>query len=275
MRSTSFDGCSGLAIINDERLPYDEQSSDSDFSHSSSEPEESMFSTELEQILDDISRTISYLYELAIAIRNPTPIDRSHKAKKVDTSFYETWDILHVKEKFPMLERESPFLLQRLGKANSLRRQTFKYSEAHNKKIRHGVDATLPLVEILVEAHDPKLKYEEDAPIPIDFGDQDEATQTAPSTSAPTISTQTTATTFVERKTDSLDLDLDDRVSETSSIVSEDPTDGGVLKVPEPPAGALDRDFFECPYCFEFTRAPTRNQWRQVICKLTLHLGLR
>jgi hypothetical protein len=55
----------------------------------------------LQQTLLDVVDIIDCLYKLSITIRNPSPHDRLVKAASVDTSFYEHWDIQHVKNKFP------------------------------------------------------------------------------------------------------------------------------------------------------------------------------
>ncbi|EAS37311.2 uncharacterized protein CIMG_02665 [Coccidioides immitis RS] len=53
-----------------------------------------------------------------------------------ETSFYETYDTMHVREKFP---DASQFLVYRLGRAISWRRQYLKYRESHHKKLSHGI----------------------------------------------------------------------------------------------------------------------------------------
>ena len=249
-------------ILNNERLPYDEQASDSESSDSSSESSDPDSPTELEMILNDIKQTISCLYKLAIVVHNPAPRDRFRKAEDIDTSHFELWDSKHIGEKFPMLASESPFLLQRLGKANSRRRQVFKYNKIHHSKMRHGVNNFLVRAEPVLEVPHRDLESEQQVFNPVESQDRDEAARSAPSISAPTLNTQTTATTFIETKTEEMDVDFDDALSESSSAVSENPLDEGALKIPEPPAGALDGDYFECPYCYEISRTPTITRWR-------------
>ncbi|KMP02193.1 hypothetical protein CIRG_10016 [Coccidioides immitis RMSCC 2394] len=53
-----------------------------------------------------------------------------------ETSFYETYDTMHVREKFP---DASQFLVYRLGRAISWRRQYLKYRESHHKELSHGI----------------------------------------------------------------------------------------------------------------------------------------
>ena len=263
--------------MNKERLPYDEQSAESDSSDSSSGDDSLNSKTELEQILSDIKNIITYLFELAIIVRDPTPIDRFKKAERNENenkSAYTSWDIQHVRDKFDsskkdrLLERESPFLVRRLGKANTRRRQLFDYYEKHNSKLRHGVDAFTPLIEPeVVNADD--FRTDPDRSLSIKtyakgIPDEDEIIQRAPSTIAPTLGTQTTVATFLDSnvEADLDDNDADDGLSETSSAASEGQTDEGGLEIPEAPAGALENKAFECPYCYEIIRAPSTTKWR-------------
>jgi hypothetical protein len=57
--------------------------------------------TELQQSFLDIVDIVNCLYRLSITIRNAAPHDRLVKAASVDTAYFETWDINHVKNKFP------------------------------------------------------------------------------------------------------------------------------------------------------------------------------
>lgn len=72
-----------------------------------------------------------------MTIQNPSPHDRFLKASSIDTSYYEAHDIDHVRSKFP---DASPLITERLGKAISWRRQFIKYSEAHRKRYKSGLD---------------------------------------------------------------------------------------------------------------------------------------
>jgi hypothetical protein len=72
-----------------------------------------------------------------MTIQNPAPHDRFLKASSIDTSFYEAHDIDHVRSKYP---DASPLIIGRLGKAISWRRQFIKYSEAHRKRYKSGLD---------------------------------------------------------------------------------------------------------------------------------------
>ena len=195
-------------------------------------------------------------------MRNPAPRDRFRKAEDIDTSHFIPWDAQHIGEKFPMLASESPFLLHRLAKANSRRRQVFKYNKIHSSKMKHGIDNRLVYAEPVLEIADQELRGEQHFSEPIERQDQDEPGPSAPSISAPTLDTQTTATTFMEGRIHENSVEIDDTLSESSSAVSENPLDESALKIPDPPAGALEDEFFECPYCHEVSKTPTIMKWR-------------
>lgn len=72
-----------------------------------------------------------------MAIRNPAPSSQIESAITIDKSVYKQHDISHVQEKFPHCAR---FLTERLGRANSARRQYLAYREEHHKKLTKDVE---------------------------------------------------------------------------------------------------------------------------------------
>lgn len=227
------------------RLPYDEQQSGSDSSDSSpgEDLEAHNCSTEIQQIYIDIKEIISCLYELSIILRNPAPRDRILKLATVDVSHFEEWDTRHVEETFP---RASSFLLQRLGKANTKRRQMFKYLEIHHLKLARDVDAPVIAEDRHTKEGQKRL----------------EGSRSGLSTNETTMNTQTTVSTFLENNKD---MAIDEIQSETSSAVSEYPGEMSALRVPSPPKGALDGQPFECPYCYDIIKVSSAISWRQVL----------
>ncbi|KAK8090531.1 zinc finger transcription factor ace1 [Apiospora phragmitis] len=89
---------------------------------------------EMEDILNHISKTITCLMRLSMVIQISAPHKRFFKGS-FDTRLYEPADIKHVAEKYNKSDRE---LQERMGKANSYRRQYFKYREAHHHRVAHG-----------------------------------------------------------------------------------------------------------------------------------------
>jgi hypothetical protein len=54
--------------------------------------------------------------------------------RRIDVSYFEKSDISHVRDKF-QLKKEGDYLLYRLEKANTKRRQLLKYNEKHHETI--------------------------------------------------------------------------------------------------------------------------------------------
>lgn len=239
------------------RLPYDEQS-DSDSSESSSADtlDAPKVTTEIQQILIDIKEIIAYLYELSITLRNPAPRDRILKLASIDVSHFEEWDMRHVEGIFP---RASSFLLQRLGKANTKRRQVFKYLERHHRKLAHGLEAPLDMEAAVAIVDD---KHAKDGPKGVKGSGPRSNIRSDLSTIATTMDTQTTITTFIENNED---MTIDEIQSETSSAASEDPGEESILQMPKPPKGALDGQPIECPYCYDIIKVFSTLSWRQVL----------
>ena len=72
-----------------------------------------------------------------MSIRNPTGAQRYIKSAHIDTSFYEPYDVEHVRQLFPQAKE---YLIERLGKAVSRRRQYLKYRETHAVKLAQHLD---------------------------------------------------------------------------------------------------------------------------------------
>lgn len=189
-----------------------------------------------------------------MTIRNATPRDHFIKAATIDVSHFEEWDVRHIDEKFPQLKGVSPFLLLRLGRANTRRRQLFKYLEKHQSKIALNLLPTVRLDKTTV----PASKKPSIGPRTVASG---------PSTLATTVNTQTTIATFLEDYGQAEEPKFDDSLSETSSAASEDVGAESTLQVPSPPQDSSDGKPFECPYCFEILRVSSTLSWRQVSCQ--------
>jgi len=212
--------------------------------------------TAFEECLIDIAHFITCLYKFSIATQNPTPRDRLEKCAKIDMSHYEAFDVKHLAEKFSAA-REHNYLIQRLGRANTKRRQLLKYYDQHHEKIAgHGDTAA--------EAHDQR------------DGDSEANTATA---SAGMTRTDTTVSTYVPRgDSETVDMDSIDSRSESgfseSSHADSDFTQTsyasstggtGSLRVPDPPEGYDVH--LQCPYCFTLMVVENRLSWMYAVSK--------
>jgi hypothetical protein len=101
-----------------------------DLDLSEDEPDEDVITASA----DEIGHSISSLFRLTVGIQNLSSRDRMERIEKIDVSAYEPSDINHVKEKHRLGEDDN-YLLERLGKANTKRRQLLKYNEKHHEKL--------------------------------------------------------------------------------------------------------------------------------------------
>ncbi|KAF1829056.1 hypothetical protein BDW02DRAFT_561926 [Decorospora gaudefroyi] len=218
-----------LSIANGERVPWDEMSasdtdSDSDQSDGSNSNAGLLGSTELSQLAASTKALITSLFRLSIAIRNPAPNSQSMSTITIDKSFFEQHDIQHVQEKFP---KAPHFLVERLGRALSARRQYLTYREEHHQKMTKNIE---------------RIGHEK------------------ATTEFTTNSTEATPLPRIERATSMNLLDEgDDVASQTSYATSVNAT----IRVPPLPREARNKDFFECPLCFLLVSIPTPAGWKQ------------
>ena len=230
-------------------MPWDRLASDSD-TDSDSDPEDregvaegntvvpggssssiTKEDTELKQLKSSMVETVTLLLRLSMAIRNPTPHDQFINSKDVDMSFYEDFDIRHVGQ---MYSQADDYLVTRLGRAISRRRQYLKYRETHHKKLAFGLE-------------DPDHLFH-------DTSHTEATPQSTVASSLPTI----------VKKIDHIDL-TEDSGSETD--ISEAPTATSVndttdLRLPPLPQDAQDGAPFECPLCFMIISVHSTRSWK-------------
>lgn len=188
----------------------------------------------LDQRVCEISRIITCLYRFSNATRNPAPTDRLQRCSSIDVSAYEFFDLQHISEKLPALG--DSYLVERLGRANTKRRQLLEYHRRHHQKIAYYNDVD----------------------------DTGEANLVGGSTGSTHTDMHTTVSTLNQRDLEPFDLEddhLDTRseLSQTSFASSVGSPIG--LRVPDPLV-AFNEIPFECPYCFTITTARNRGGWK-------------
>jgi hypothetical protein len=231
----------------------------SEESDTDSDPEFEEFN-EFEECLLDVNNTVACLYNLSIAIANPAPRDRLEKCASIDVSYYHQHDIEHVSHKFPAAE---DYLVNRLGKANSKRRQLLQYYERHHK---------------IIAGH-PRAPVNADELHKFDDLDSESLADTANQT-VTTISTfvpvdgMTALGLDVSRTAPDVNADLDDEPDfDTRSVTSYASSIGNTdrLRVPPPPneESAFEGIPFECPYCFSLVKVESQQSWKCVPFQLS------
>jgi hypothetical protein len=239
------------SILSNERVPLDEEewssSDSSEYGEGQQYTNEIDKSTELEQSIYEMAEINTGLYDLAILFKTNTSKDIFIKAATIDISFFVNWDINHVAQKFPQAES---WLQQRLGRANSRRRQKFKYLQQHHTKFAHNISSGPSLILAQRSAADDPTMTRQDR----------ERTTTVPTvsqhTSAPT---QTTVDTIIDNDQN---IFQDDGLSETTSVASEGVDEESGLNIPSPPPGAIEGLAFECPYCYEIMKISSIGSWK-------------
>jgi hypothetical protein len=217
--------------------------------------EEAAETSELEQLFTAMKTANSSLMKLSMVIRNSPSRDDYLKAAS-RYNFDSRYDIGHVKEKHGATQRSSDWLLERLGKAITRRRQYLKYREEHHIKLARNWDTAAPPEEVVV----PALEHAR-APTVIE---QEKPEMTI---------ALTKATTYVENKTlietdGGVDLDQGSFGSQTSyepTVIGEAVNK---LSVPPPPIMAFESvpfefgEPFQCPYCYMEQTVKNKTAWK-------------
>jgi hypothetical protein len=90
---------------------------------------------EFDECVLDVSNAITCLYNLLIAIANPTPQHRLENCSSIDIPHFHRHDIEHISNKYPKAPK---FMIERLGMANLTRRQLLKYNEREHENIANN-----------------------------------------------------------------------------------------------------------------------------------------
>jgi uncharacterized C2H2 Zn-finger protein len=228
-----------LEIIAGDRVPWEDLSdSDSDESENRSGASDDELPSELAQLTSNMAEVNICLMRLSLAIRNPAPHDQFKLSTRIDVSHFETFDIDHVRGKFPSAPG---YLVLRLGRAISRRRQYLRYREDHRKRLEQGLEH-YALAEGRAMARTivaPSEKIE----------------STVASSMPPAIKSSALV----------LNLDEDDCFEDTLSQTSyassnNDPTRS---RPPALPKNGQDGEPFECPLCCRLTSVRQTNAWHK------------
>ncbi|KAF2867799.1 hypothetical protein BDV95DRAFT_502175, partial [Massariosphaeria phaeospora] len=231
-----------IEIISGARVPWEDLSGSESDSGDDDLFDKDSGTTELQQLASNIAEIITCLMRLSMAIRNPAPHDQFKESAQIDTSHYEHYDIEHVRDKFPNAE---DYLVIKLGKAISRRRQYLRYRDEHRKRLEQGLE----LVEQQTRAA-PTVTF-------------------APTLSAPSQWIQSTVASsipeVVKANSSAVDLDNNDYYEDTLSQTSyaSSTNDSTKLRPPPLPELGLDGDPFECPLCFRFTSVRHVSAWHK------------
>ena len=238
-----------------ENFDFDELDSVQSVSTASCDHGKGQETTELYELSLATAHSITSLLKLSIVIRNPAPKDR-YANSALATPIDSMYDIGHVWQKYPQA-RNSPWLINRLGKAITRRREFFQYRERHRKKLSRNIESFE-----FDNGSEPATERRPD-PMASLAGHSRENTHysflssTAPTVSFPPTQASTTENERIVHPEDQSDAGQ----SETSFAVSISELEENVLRPPPRPKEAADGEPFECPYCFVILVAPSNKSW--------------
>ena len=213
--------------------------------------------SELQQLFLAIVETVTSLLKLSISIRNSTPRDRYTRAASLsplDPSF----DINHVYEKYPRL-RSKPWLVEKLGRAITRRRDFLRYREKHREKLadsnvssafkktsdHHNSVAAKPGTHTISARGGPKMA------------------DVAGSSADRSRLASTIATTYIADSDNLLETVSHTGQSEISDITSVlDDRDQEARPIPDPPKESAGAKPFECPYCYTIQVVKKPSHWK-------------
>lgn len=116
-----------LEIVSDLRTNREISESDDDLESSD----------ELSELNLSVGDIITSLFKVSMLVKKATTRDRYAKAASAkEAAFLTEFDTRHVADKYPKL-RTQPWLLERLGKAITQRRQFLRYCRNHKHRIAH------------------------------------------------------------------------------------------------------------------------------------------
>ena len=231
----------------------DHGSSISSGSSGSSSPGNEVDSTsEIQELYLAIIAAITSLFKASVFIRRPVPNDRYAKSKNLDP-YDDRYDIQHAGQKFPKAYQQSPWLIERLGKANTKRRQYFRYRQLHREKLSIDLEPYPKAVNKGNPSFDTaNVQVENRKPMTVVLSQK----------SAPTTMMHTEATEYTGKDELIVEETFDEGLSMTSFASSVTNEDGKGLTIPNPPKDSTGGAPFECPYCFTIQTVKRPSLWR-------------
>ena len=213
--------------------------------------------SELQQLFLAIAETVTSLLKLSISIRRSTPRDRYARVASL-SPLNPSFDINHVYEKYPRL-RSKPWLVEKLGRAITRRRDFLRYRERHHEKLADSNVLSAP-----------KKPPDHHKPVPtkpgthtISAGGGPKMADVASSSADRSRLASTIATTYIADSHNLLETVSHAGLSEISDITSVvNDHDQGARPIPDPPNNSAGAKPFECPYCYTIQVVRKPSHWK-------------
>jgi hypothetical protein len=197
--------------------------------------------------IESVQFIISCLWKLPI--RRPAPLDRIREGLVSETSPYDPFDLMHVKNKFPTTDER---LASRLAKMISRRRQIMRYRKLHTDALQGHHSHTRRRIAAVIQ------------------DENDDNSEVAPSLAASTRYTHDTKATTLKldtfaHKPPGLNTLYAPSVSSFTSSTGSNQDGGDIyIAIPERPKEE-SRDAskqFICPYCGVAQTITTDRKWK-------------
>jgi hypothetical protein len=216
--------------------------------------------TEMPRLLESIKFTVNCLYK--IPIRRPAPIDRAKRNESLDTSCYQPFDILYVKDKFPRLNES---VATRLGKMISRRRELLFYRLSHDQGLETAMmePKQLQIAALVVNQLQANNDNQPEAPRQA----VDEVARSQGATSRYTLHTKATTLRIDTPQVETpIGLEAPSVAESKSSMASSFASGNLQVEVPPRPRGNNGKslDCFKCPYCLIIQSIKTDHTWKYV-----------
>lgn len=182
--------------------------------------------TELQQTYGEVVDIVNNVFRMSMLIRKPARHARLINYQDEVAMAFEPLDKKHVLEKFP---HASNSIIERLGRANTRRRNDLRYRERHHAKLGQGIEG----------------------------GDEKDGDHTI-------VVSETVASDFEMSHIDYDDAGSNSGLSMTSYGSIEK---GGAIAVPAPPKESANENPFECPYCYFIITIKNRRAWTRHVFK--------
>jgi len=203
------------------------------------------------------------LLKTSMLIRNASLRDRFKTAlQRTKITFMDHFDIGHTREKYPKLAKpSSEWLVKRLGRAITMRRQFLWYCREHQDSLGHHDYTGGELGRDSKTYPEPlDIRKRADGHLPLASGSgTSQAGFTDPGTKASTL--------FAGQLNATRDEPKDDGISYTSTAHSDFAEENMVLELPSLQTLTKDnpKAEFECPFCHIIQKFKREREWRCVL----------
>jgi tetratricopeptide (TPR) repeat protein len=224
------------------------------------EEENSEETSEVNELREEISGTITRLFRVSILIRQAAPTDLFAKALSRDRyRFNDQFDIAHVGEKYHKLAtKDYAWLRQRLGRAITQRRHYLSYVQDHREKLGGMLSHHGKADSSIARSQAPIVKQPLASKLILDTASRPSFFTKATTVAAERIIPQL----LVAGESDSED---DARSYTTiSRSIDGDHESSTTIRIPKLDDLRIgNKKEFECPFCFRIKKFKSERIWRK------------